>query len=311
MISRTTKKNITKILDSEEISHIDNKNKKENITNNNNGYFYEGQIKGTNLKTINYELREKIIELKKEIKKINNNNETLTKTITELKSIIQQKENTIINKEKEIKHLNDTINQKDKMINADKNEIKNLNNIINEKENKIEELNEKINEKENKINDLKEKINDKEAKIGDLNERINDKETKIGDLNGKLNANIQNINQNNSDILKLMEELKIKENEIKEYQKKYPFELLPNEQLLTVIFRTGDSKINYSVICKNTQLFSKVEELFYEKFPEYKENENYFLANGQKINRFKTIEENKIRFSENIILNQIDYDSEQ
>ncbi len=85
---------------------------------------------------------------------------------------------------------------------------------------------------------------------------------------------------------------------------------MPNEKLLTVIFRTADCKINYSVICKNTQLFSKVEELLYEKYPEYKENENYFLANGIKINRFKTLEENKIKFSENIILNQIDDDLE-
>ena len=87
-----------------------------------------------------------------------------------------------------------------------------------------------------------------------------------------------------------------------EYKERFPFELLPNEKLMTVIFNSVNNSINYSIFCKNTHLFTYVEKLLYQKYPEYKENDNIFLTNGQKINRFKTLEENKIKNSGIILL---------
>jgi len=37
-----------------------------------------------------------------------------------------------------------------------------------------------------------------------------------------------------------------------------------------------------------------VEEKLYKKFPEYRETNNCFLANGKEVLRFKTISENNI-----------------
>jgi hypothetical protein len=46
-----------------------------------------------------------------------------------------------------------------------------------------------------------------------------------------------------------------------------------------------------------------VENILYDKYPEYIESENYFLVNGIKINKYKTMEQNNIKYSNIIILN--------
>ena len=60
----------------------------------------------------------------------------------------------------------------------------------------------------------------------------------------------------------------------------------------------------YSIICKNTDTFSKIEKLLYDEYPGYKNLENNFFVNGNKINRYETLEENKIYNSDIITLNQ-------
>ena len=37
-----------------------------------------------------------------------------------------------------------------------------------------------------------------------------------------------------------------------------------------------------------------VEAQIYENYPSYKETDNFFMCNGEKINRWKTLEENHI-----------------
>ena len=57
-----------------------------------------------------------------------------------------------------------------------------------------------------------------------------------------------------------------------------------------------------TIFCNNTDNFSKVEQLLYEKFPEYKTNKNIFLCDGKTINKKKTIEENAIKYNSVILL---------
>ena len=104
--------------------------------------------------------------------------------------------------------------------------------------------------------------------------------------------------------LQIMEELREKENELKELKSKIPFELLKNEKLMTVIFNSNDQKVLYSIICKNTDTFSRLEnELFkVEEYKEYKEAENYFILKGKKVNRYETLEENGIKNNDVITL---------
>ena len=80
--------------------------------------------------------------------------------------------------------------------------------------------------------------------------------------------------------------------------KKNLLDLKEGENLMTVIFQSKDSKIHYAFICKNTDRFNKIENMLYDKYPEYIERENYFTVNGIKINKYKTMEQNKIKYSD-------------
>ena len=138
-----------------------------------------------------------------------------------------------------------------------------------------------------------------------------EKSCKILELNLKIKKleNIIKNSKNKDKIIELMEKLELKEKEIKEIKSRYPFELLKDEKLMSVIFQSQDQKFTCSFLCKNTDKFTKLESLLYEKYPEYLENEgeHYFIVNGGKINRYKSLEENGIHNSDIIILNKIYY----
>ena len=67
-----------------------------------------------------------------------------------------------------------------------------------------------------------------------------------------------------------------------------------------------DQNIDLPIIIKNTEVFTKVEQILYKKYPNL-EVEYYFLVNGNKINRYETLEENKIK--DNDILTLVMKDS--
>ena len=110
-------------------------------------------------------------------------------------------------------------------------------------------------------------LSKKEEKINDLEEKINDLEKKI---------------------------------------KRYPFILEKNEKLMAIIFYSVDQKVNYPMICKNTDTIHKLEEKLYEEYPNLSERENYFLCKGGVVNKFQSLENNKIKNGDIIILNQND-----
>ena len=78
--------------------------------------------------------------------------------------------------------------------------------------------------------------------------------------------------------------------------------MLEDENILSVIFISTDQKIHHSIICKNTEKFTTIEHKLYEKYPEYLESENYFLINGNKVNKYKSLDENKIKNSDIIFM---------
>ena len=43
-----------------------------------------------------------------------------------------------------------------------------------------------------------------------------------------------------------------------------------------------------------------------KKYPEFSENQNFFMANGKIINKYKTLEQNGIKNSDVIVLNEIE-----
>ena len=95
----------------------------------------------------------------------------------------------------------------------------------------------------------------------------------------------QNISLNKNKIYELENEIKI----LKSYFLPY------GEQLLSIKIISMDQKIDLPIIIKNTEYFSEIEKKLYKKYPEFTETENYFLVNGTRINRLKTLKENNIK----------------
>ena len=146
------------------------------------------------------------------------------------------------------------------------------------------------------IKELEEKnINNLKNENWELLEKINQLEisskNKIKEFNEKLN-------QQSLKISELYENIKEKDKIIKEYELKmsnFPFEISSGEKIISIVFISFDENIVFPILCKNTDIFSFVENKFYEKYSEYKNLDNYFLLNGKRINENISLDENKIK----------------
>jgi hypothetical protein len=74
-----------------------------------------------------------------------------------------------------------------------------------------------------------------------------------------------------------------------------------DEEKFRLLFISSDQTINYSLECEKSDIFPEVEEKLYSDFPELKQKNISFFANGNIINRTVTLEENGIQ-NGNIIL---------
>ena len=132
--------------------------------------------------------------------------------------------------------------------------------------------------------------------IKDKELKINNEEKKFEELKQKMNE-LKIICDNNANfkkVIELIEEMKEKEREIKDLKNQFPFELLKGEKLISVIFISEREDIYCSLICQNTHNFNEVENLFYDKYPEYKEFKLIFLKNGLETNKYQSLEKNNI-----------------
>ena len=161
-----------------------------------------------------------------------------------------------------------------------------------EKKNRIENQNK---EYINKINEFEKYIKELESKIKEKDIIINEEKIKNENLNKKLKE-LQNISNKNLDINNIIE-LK---NEIKLFREYNNFS--EGEKLISINFTSLEQDIDYSIIIKNTEIFSKIEIMLYNKYPKYTETENYFLVGGNRINRHKTLEKNNIKNNDIITL---------
>ena len=121
---------------------------------------------------------------------------------------------------------------------------------------------------------------------------INKEKDYIQTIKNELPKN--NLNKNKE----LMEEIKLKENEINEIKSTIQKEIKSDETIISVIFNSLDENILYSIICKNTDNFKEIEKKFYKKYPEYKNTKNCFISNGRAIDAAKNLNENKIKNSD-------------
>ena len=164
-------------------------------------------------------------------------------------------------------------------------------------------INNNINQSINKNREKEEIIKLKNDLIK-ANKIIEDQNKKIKQLEYQLNNNKNEIYEN---------KLRLKNKEIDELKKKLENldlssntnnELFNRKDITCVNFKSMDQKIDLSIPCIKTDIFAQIEEKLYKEYPEYRETNNYFIANGKQILRFKTIEDNKIGNGLPVILNK-------
>ena len=228
----------------------------------------------------------------------------------------------IINQNEEDSFLEFIKNYQNKEIG---NNINIINNIINENEsesesnksiNKIDykeniDLKNKINQLINENNDLKNKNNQLINENNDLKNKNNQLIYEYNDLKNKLfekENDLIKYKLKNENLLNLFNNKNTEENEKKIIELYKRIEQLENEnkQLIPIIFHSSDQKINHAIICKKSDIFNQIENELFKKYPEYRENDCFFIVNGNKINTHKTIEENKIKENDVIMMNIIE-----
>ena len=186
--------------------------------------------------------------------------------------------------------INDSeMNESQKLIEELLNEVdkyKNENEQLKNKKNQLETVNNRLDndlKKANKIIDgLNKKQNEEEESkyiILSLNETIKDQEKKINELKTQLKTNVN----------------------IKKSVNSFNF-----DDIIVVHFISMDQKINCALKCLKTDTFAEVEEKLYQKYDEYRESNNNFIANGKMILRFKKISDNEIHDGDKIQLINIE-----
>ena len=143
-----------------------------------------------------------------------------------------------------------------------------------------------------------------ESEINRLKQLL-DKEKNKNKILVKENSNLkQKIEFLNIKIEKLKTlEKNINDNNI--MRNEYSFNSInPGEKILAVNFVSmGINDIgHYNLICKNNDLFVRLEERLYNDFPQFKEYETFFNVNGKRIKRFKTMDENNIKSNDVITI---------
>ena len=141
----------------------------------------------------------------------------------------------------------------------------NLNNSdeINNLKNELAKANKIIEQQKLTINNLQSKLSEYNNTINNYQNKLNQKELELNNLKSQLNNNIPNNNVNFNDIM-------------------------------CVNFISSDKKVQYPIPCLKTNTFAEIEEKLYKQYPQYRETNNNFIANGTQVLRFKTIAENGI-----------------
>ena len=78
---------------------------------------------------------------------------------------------------------------------------------------------------------------------------------------------------------------------------------ITEQKKITIYLNSIDQKINFSVSCFNTDFFKIIEEKILLKFPDLKDKDIFYLANGSNVNKKLTLEENKIKDGSHILIN--------
>ena len=152
--------------------------------------------------------------------------------------------------------------------------------------------------------ELKDELNKCKKEIDELKNKINILNNELAEAN-KIISNFKSNNQQNININYLNEIIRNKEIEINNLKLQLQNKnnnFVNFNDIVNVHFISTDQRINYPINCLKTDTFAQVEEKLYQKYEEYRERNNNFIAKGRLILRFKKICENNIENGDKIQL---------
>ena len=158
---------------------------------------------------------------------------------------------------------------------------------------------------------MKQQLNEEKKK----NEILSNENKKLKSIITNLNNEINKLKQYEQKNRLLQEEINKKNIEIQKYKSdnNKDFDegitsVKPGEKIISINFVSmGNQDIgHYSLVCKNTELFVRLEERLYDDFPQFKNYETYFEKNTKRIKRFKTLDENQIKNKDVITIFTVD-----
>ena len=160
-------------------------------------------------------------------------------------------------------------------MNQNYNQIQN-NNEINKLKNELSKANKIIEQQKSTINDLQNKLNNYNTIINNYQIQINKLQSHIGQKDlGANNLRSQLSNNNSNNVNNLPNNVNFNE-------------------IIVVNFISMNQNVHYAVAALKNNTFAEIEEKLYKQYPQYRETNNNFIANGATVLRFKTIAENKI-----------------
>ena len=160
-----------------------------------------------------------------------------------------------------------------------------------------QKLRDELNRYKKENEELKNKIN----LLSNENMKLKNELTKANKIISNLNSN----NQQNNNVNNLNEIIRNKDIEINNLKLQLQNKnnnFVNFNDIVNVHFISTDQRINYPITCLKTDTFASVEEKLYQKYEEYREKNNNFIAKGRLILRFKKICENNIENGDKIQL---------
>ena len=82
-----------------------------------------------------------------------------------------------------------------------------------------------------------------------------------------------------------------------------PINSIEQGEIIAVHFTTANQKINYAIPCSYSDKFSSVVQKLYKEYPNYKNKDCFFLCNGRVLDLNMSMEQNKIKTGNTIIVN--------
>ena len=195
-----------------------------------------------------------------------------------------------------------------------KNENKKSKNDIS-KDNEIERLKRELKEEKDKNKNLENIINELRTKNKNDTQKLKNEIKSYVEKIEKMKNDIQKLSSENNNLKDKMKGQYTKNNsdeiislykridDLNAKLKRYPFILEEGEKIMSIIFTSVEQKLNYSMICKNTDTINNLEGRLYKEYQKLAKANYYFICNGTVLNKFEKLEELKIKSGDIIVLN--------